>query len=356
MAFVRRFFYSILLMLNAVVGMGYLACAYSPHVSPVSHPYGACLGLAFPIFALLNGLFLLLWLVAKWKYAAVPLAIFLMGWGGLRDYAPVNFHKSPRGADTIKVLTYNIEGFGKRNADDARAILSYLQESGADVVCLQEFCPQGKMSRKETDKFSSVFPYHKIVYTPEWDGLACYSRYPILSASLIDCASRFNGSALFQLEVGRDTLTLINCHLESNRLTSQDKGVYREILTSPREEVVKEGGRHLLRKLAQAVSVRAVQADSVAAVVARNQGRALVVCGDFNDSPVSYALRTIGRGLTDAYVAAGFGPGFSYNRNKFFFRIDHLLVSDHFKVLKCEVDRSIKASDHYPLWCVLERQ
>ena len=64
-------------------------------------------------------------------------------------------------------------------------------------------------------------------------------------------------------------------------------------------------------------------------------GKYLLVCGDFNDSPISYAHHTIGKGLTDAYREAGWGPGFSYNRNFLYFRIDHLFVNKGFKVLKC---------------------
>ncbi len=111
----------------------------------------------------------------------------------------------------------------------------------------------------------------------------------------------------------------------------------------------------MIRKLADAVCVRAVQADSVANVIHRNRTDYMIVCGDFNDSPVSYTHRVVGKGLVDAYAEAGFGPGFSYNQSMLYFRIDHLLVSEKFRVLKCDVDRSIQASDHYPVWCVLEK-
>lgn len=116
---------------------------------------------------------------------------------------------------------------------------------------------------------------------------------------------------------------------------------------------MKNEGKHLLRKLAEAVAIRAPQADSVAQAIRRNSSRYVLVCGDFNDSPVSYAHRVIGEGLNDAFVEAGAGPGFTYNQNHLYFRIDHIFASPAFRVLECKVDRSIRASDHYPVWCIV---
>lgn len=351
--FVFRILYTFLLFLNIIIGLGFLSCAYSVYISPVTHPYLACLGLFFPFFIVLNTLFLVLWLIVKWRYSLIPVAFFLFGWGSLRTYIPMNWEKKQKEEKTIKVLTYNVEGFTSEKAED---ILSYIQKSEADIVCLQEAIAQGRLSTKKINKtLSHYYPYSKKMKTKGGDGLACFSHYPILSASPVKYASQFNGSVLYRLKVDRDTLVLINNHLESNKITAYDKGVYKEMITSPHKETVKTGGKYLISKLAEAVSVRAVQADSVANAIRQNRTDYMIVCGDFNDSPISYTHRIIGKGLTDAYVEAGFGPGFSYNQNLLYFRIDHLLVSKKFRVLKCDVDRSIQASDHYPVWCVLEK-
>ena len=50
----------------------------------------------------------------------------------------------------------------------------------------------------------------------------------------------------------KDTITLINNHLESNKLTKADKDIYEGILKSPEKEKVKNGARLLIRKLAEA--------------------------------------------------------------------------------------------------------
>lgn len=78
-----------------------------------------------------------------------------------------------------------------------------------------------------------------------------------------------------------------------------------------------------------------------------------MVCGDFNDTPISYAHRTIQGPLKDAYAASGRGVGVTYNENFFWFRIDNILHSANMKPINCTVDK-VRYSDHYPLWCYLQ--
>ena len=79
----------------------------------------------------------------------------------------------------------------------------------------------------------------------------------------------------------------------------------------------------------------------------------VLVCGDFNDTPISYAHRTIQGPLKDAYAASGCGVGVTYNENFFWFRIDNILHSANMKAINCTVDM-VRYSDHYPLWCYLQ--
>ena len=80
------------------------------------------------------------------------------------------------------------------------------------------------------------------------------------------------------------------------------------------------------------------------------------VCGDFNDSPISYTCHRLKGQLDDAYISSGNGPGISYNRHGMYYRIDHILHSSTFKAYDCTVDCSIKMSDHYPIFCFLEKR
>jgi len=91
-------------------------------------------------------------------------------------------------------------------------------------------------------------------------------------------------------------------------------------------------------------------------LVAGFRGGGVIVCGDFNDSPLSYAHRVIGKELDDAFVQSGNGFGISYNQNHFYFRIDHILLSKNLESYQCTVDKTIKSSDHYPIWCFVAKK
>lgn len=359
MKFIRNLIVWIGGVFNGLFVLLLVATAYSPYISPTLHPLRSCLGLAFPIFLLINICFLLFWLVIRqYKAALLPLAGFLLCWGAIRTYVPCNFHTDHLPEGSLKILSYNVMGFNLGKKVDGKSdILAYLQHSGADILCLQEFAAYSSpyLTKTEIDKALSDYPYQRIDKVGNsaisTNNIACYSKYPILSARKLDYASDGNGSVVYELKVGKDTLTLINNHLESNKLTAEDKQMYTGMLADPKKGKVKSGARLLWGKLAEASAIRAPQADAVAEAIRTSAHSKIIVCGDFNDTPISYARRVIGQDMSDAFTQSGKGLGISYNQNRFYFRIDHILVSKNLRTYNCTVDRSIKDSDHYPIWC-----
>lgn len=353
----------LLLACNACLTGLLLFSAYSPHIQPVEHPIRSCTGLVFPVFWIFNLCFLVFWLVVqRYKSALLPLAGILFSFPQGRSYFPINFRTSELPEATCKVLSYNVMGFAHDVKKDGKnPILTYLKQSEADILCLQEYrtaTSSRLLTQKDIERELSDYPYHRISFAGKGrnNRVACYSKFPILSARTIDYPSEHNGSVLYEVKWGNDTITLINNHLESNKLTKMDKDLYEDMLTDPEKEKVKSGVRLLVRKLAEASALRAPQADAVAREIAASPHRYIIVCGDFNDTPVSYAHCTIARGLDDAFTESGFGLGVSYNQNKFYFRIDNILVSKNLKAYNCTVDRSIKDSDHYPIWCFVSKR
>lgn len=353
----------LLLAVNAFFTGLLLLAAYSPHIQPVAHPVESCLGLTFPIFLFIDVCFLVFWLIIqRYKSALLPLAGLLLCHSQIGTYFPVNSRTSSIPESSFKLLSYNVMGFdGSVKKDGKNPILTYLKESGADILCLQEYLTMESprhLSQKDVERELKAYPYHRLHTVGKAKGqinkLACYSKYPILSARTLDSVSDYNGSVLYEIKIGEDTVTLINNHLESNKLTQADKDVYKDMLKDPEKEKVKSGTRLLLRKLAEASAIRAPQADAIAKEIARSPHRSVIVCGDFNDTPISYTHRVIAQELDDAFTESGRGLGVSYNQNKFYFRIDHILISKNLKAYNCAVDRSIKDSDHYPIGCYVE--
>lgn len=90
-------------------------------------------------------------------------------------------------------------------------------------------------------------------------------------------------------------------------------------------------------------------------VVRAMQRLPLVVCGDFNSSPLSTVYRKLGRDLRD--VQCGSPRRATWPAAFPFWRIDHMFVSPDIKVRSCQVTTqglSRRASDHLPLLAELE--
>ena len=68
-----------------------LAAGYSDRVSPVSYPLFSNLGMVFPVFLLVNLVFIFFWLTFKWRKGLsagfpsdIPLYAYALGAGGSR--------------------------------------------------------------------------------------------------------------------------------------------------------------------------------------------------------------------------------------------------------------------------------
>lgn len=334
-----------------------LLCAYSPYINPTVHPILSCAGLAFPVFLTINLAFLAFWLFIYRRYMLVSFIGLLLCIGQIRTYMPFHFRTDDIPEHAFKLLSYNVMGTNfYANNEDANTLTQFIEELNPDIICMQEFAENGKVSR--INGVLKAYPYkifHRVGKSKS-NGVACFSRFPILSSKSIEYESTSNGSVMYKLEIEGDTILLINNHLESNKLTANDKKIYREMIKSPEAGKVKSGPKLLIRKLAEASAIRAGQADTIAEIIKSSKLHYIIACGDFNDSPISYAHRIIAQDLNDAFTQSGQGFGISYNQNKFYFRIDNILISKNLQSYNCTVDNKIDVSDHYPIWCYISKK
>ena len=336
-----------------IVAMNF--CAHTSCLPPQDYPEWSYWGLMFPVFLVVNVLFVLFWLIFKWKLVLLPLVGMAFCASSVRAYFPVNFPSAPP-SGCIKVLSYNVMAFGSDKSApwDENPIMRYLLGSGADIICLQE--ARKTLVDDALDSISSIYPYSH--YQLENDNyVAFFSRFPIVSVTKIEYPTTTNHSYAYELQVEEDTLLVINNHLESYKLTPEDADDYKSILQNykhPEENDSETKYLSLTEKIANHDSIRGLQADSVAAFVERNQGRHIVLCGDLNATPISYTHYCLTKHLDDAYTRCGNGPGISYNKNRMYFRIDHILESPNIKAYGTKVDNSIKDSDHYPISCFVK--
>ena len=334
--------------------------AYSDHIDPEQQPFLGCAGMVFPFFLLANLLILVGWLIINWRRAWIPLAAYLLAIPAIRVYFPINFHHEPP-AGSLKVISYNVDCYNevKESPNSQVLIYNYLKQQNADIVCLQEDIVAVVDS---LHSISLLYPYNDTVQlgtvsSAVINAVGIHSRYPILRKEKILIPSQGNGAALFFLQIGNDTVCVVNFHLETTHLSNVDRKRYNDMISGDMDhEEAQAETRMIIGKLSSAMGKRARQADMLHEYIERNSRYPLIVCGDMNDTPISYVRRTIAQGLTDCFVESGSGLGFSYRKKGFRFRIDNIFCSSHYKPYNCHIDDTVEASDHFPVICWLHRQ
>ncbi|GAB6013300.1 endonuclease/exonuclease/phosphatase family protein [Viscerimonas tarda] len=353
---------------NLVAILLLLLAAKSPDTAPSSLIYISYLGLGFPVLLALNIAYLLLWIVFwRWKYIVVQVVALAFCWNAILTYLPIHEKTALIPADCIKVMSYNVRGFDWLEGDTARKnpILEYMATSNADIICLQEFAVEEKKRRKkiisldEFDDIMSDYPYRTVIRLGDTDnstiyGLACYSKFPIHKVARIPIESAFNGSAMYEIRIGKKRITIVNNHLESNRITAEDKQLFKELVLRKNGEMIDDMARTVQLRMEPAFLAREAQANIIAAHIKkqRENTHAMIVCGDFNDTPLSYAYQTIKGNFTDSFKTTGKGLGITYHENGILLRIDYIIHTQNIQSYNCEVGH-VKYSDHYPIWSYL---
>jgi len=352
---IKRLTQHIIIGANTATIIIMLLIGFSDRINPETSPMMSNIGLLFPVLLVINFAFLLFWLVFTPKCAVFPVAGYILCFLPVRTYCPLNIVR-PAPEDALKVLSFNVESFSVDATDDGAAgnppAMDYILNSGADIVCLQEANISPLLEKVLGDTYGHMDSVRNVAGGSE---LVLLSKFPIVGKERIRYVSKGNISAAFFVMIGKDTVTVINNHFETSGLSLDDRDGFRNIIrgATPKDTMRTESKR-LIVKLGESAKKRAPQANAVAAFVDSRKGKRVILCGDFNDSPISYTHRTLAKRLTDCYVATGNGPGWSYNNNSMKVRIDNIMCSDDWIPYGCAVDSKIKASDHYPIYCWLK--
>jgi len=319
-------------------------------------------GLFYPVLLFANLIFVIFWLFTKKRYAIISLSVILLGFGNLMD----NFNFALSGdtnsdGETIKVLTYNVQQF--RASDKftkliiQNDILNFVRDQEADIICMQEFQSHNKNIYKPLkqlrDTLNTGTYYFESYYNPRFNylsGLVIFSKLKAVNKGKL----KFDGSRTFgiftDLVKGKDTIRVYNIHLASISLNTSDI----EFVVNPEiedEEEFKNKSLEIYQKLEQAFVLRQKQIAYLTDEM-KESPHALIVMGDFNDTPSSYVYSCISEILNDSFTNKGFGLGITYAGRLPFLRIDYIFSSDGFEVMEFE-KYNILRSDHYPVSAVL---
>lgn len=351
-----------------IFAMGGLLLSYlSPYVHPKTVWVLPFFGLLYPVFLLINALLFLLFVLFRSKWSLVILFIILLG-GKLhfRQFAFGKAEKVEKTEEEFTVLSYNVRLFDLYNWSvdssniNRRKIFAFLNEKQPDIACFQEFYHQDKSTtfptRDSLTEFLQTVDYHERYSHKSRGrrnfGIAILSKFPMISKGEVplqlDKGDANDNYCIFADIVRKgDTIRVYNVHLQSIKIRSDE---FTSIDANGKVVIDKsQAVESVVSKLRKAYPMRADQAKLVLDHAAESP-YPVIICGDFNDTPLSYTYHSFQKQYTDAFRELSSGIGATYAGRIPAGRIDYIFYSDKLKGLEYNRQDEI-LSDHRAIWC-----
>ncbi len=347
-----------------------VGCQVAALLSPLDKPLLAFLPFT-TAFAVTTNLVSFIFLLFRRRRlrAMLPLIALIAAFPAVRAVFGNPFHWSAQSLAArpqIKVLLWNVHGLGIYDLPEdpavPRKMLQFIKEQDPDVACLVEFHTKYEdITKPHSTRFLTEGGFRDFRFV--WDntlgaqyyvGLALFSKLPVSAVEERWIARNIN---LLQTDVSLDSTTkirIVTLHLESFNLRDKEKAT----LDSARQNIpgVKNSYRMARKFMARAVGPfqrRAREADSVRSILAESP-YPLLICGDLNDLPGSYAYNTVRGERSDAFVDYGKPFGRTYNRLSPTLRIDNIFYDpDFFQCVDFKTFRTA-LSDHNPVVATFE--
>ncbi len=363
----KRGYSKIFLFINFLAAMSVGLSYLSIYISPEKAWLLAFFGLAYPYILIVNIFFIIIWIFARKLWFLLSVIFVLLGANHFNDFFQVNlFAKQSKLKAPFKMMSYNVRLFdlynwGKNwtyNKKNRNLIYQFLQKEQPDIICFQEYFTDtlGKFNLSDSVarymKAKHYYEYYNVTNRDHRFGLATFSSFPIVGQGAIRFSKSKNSSIYVDLKIESDTVRVFNIHMESIHFQKDDYNFVDSILNPEKEQISRS--KKIYRKLRNAFTKRSHQADMLAESIAKSP-YPVFACGDFNDSPISYAYHKVRGSLNDAFEETGSGMGNTYRGELASFRIDFILHSNSIKIADYNTVK-VDYSDHYPISCMFELQ
>jgi len=315
--------------------------------------------MAFPAFFIINILLAVFWIFFRKWYFIISLVCVIIGWGSFRKYSQIRPGKIIENIpeESFKLLTYNVRLFNyyqwNEDTETRQKIIDYILAEKPDIICFQEFIdlPGTQADIDNLRKTLSSLSYTHIHYTNTIPGklnfgMATFSRYPIYNKGAVSFKGTLNGSIYSDIIYDKDTIRIYNCHLQSVQLKKDYSNLLDSLLFNYTNQQLADL-KDISTQMRNAFILRAEQVDILAAHIS-NSPYPVILCGDFNDTPVSYSYNKLSKGMQDSFVESGSGAGQTYRGFFPYMRIDYILYNKAFKSYNYKINK-VDWSDHFPV-------
>lgn len=314
-------------------------------------------GLAYIPLLFINIFFTVFWVVVRLRHAVFPFITILLSWNSF--FNTFAFHLSSNTEKHIgdfRVMSYNVRNFDlynwSANENTRSNMFKQIKKISPDVVCFQEFMSRDEgnyMNVKELTElgykyyhFEKTLTLHR---TEHW-GIATFSKFPIVNRQRVEYKNETRNACIYSdIKVKGKIIRVYNAHLQSVFFGRNDYKFIDSLEQKKFSSISR--AKNIMRKMKQAYEYRGKQAEDIAESISHSP-YPVIVCADCNDTPSSYAYRTIRRNMQDVFTKKSWGVNHTYNRFLPILRIDYIF-SDNTLIVKNYFSSYKKYSDHYPV-------
>lgn len=351
-------------MMNVVAVIPLLLAYLATVVDPQTAPFLQLFGIGYGFSLLVNFFFIVFWLIFKKRFALISAVAILIGINHMSRYIQI----LPPMTDTepdeyVQVISQNVKLFGwynwRHNIRDRDEMIGNLKEMKGDIYCFQEYFhhgTEGVFNTKDLLRDSLGTPSVHIEYTTDIQGdqhfgIATFTKYPIVSKGRIHFGGERGNLCIYtDMKIGDDTVRVYNAHVASIRFSDADYRLMEDLQKQKgRGEFRMDGGRNIVKRMVRAYKKRAGQTREIQRHIASSP-YPVILCGDLNDSPVSYSYTKVSQGLIDAFRVDGWGIGSTYVGIFPSFRIDYIFYDPAFGSFDYTTYPE-KVSDHRAIGC-----
>ena len=338
----------IIFRIIAIVAAASLCISYiSVYISPVVTTIPLFFGLYFIPLVILNVLLLIISLIFRSNAGWITF-IFLLPALLFTDMF-VRWEDGNQGeaGNSLKICTYNVGVFSLSRKDNREETINnirrFIADNSPDIVCFQEY-----HTRESENLFRnfSQYPYtHHHLFrkgSSSYIGNVILSKFPIVDAGKLLFDDSGNLCIYADIDYLGNIIRVYNVHLESNAIS------FTTLIKS-----IREGGDlseqiySVHDKVALTFKKRALQVDEVVRHFESSPHKA-IICGDFNDTPMSYTYHSLVRNKKDSFKESGKGFSATYSIFWPLLRIDYILYPESFWSMSHSTPR-VDYSDHYPV-------
>jgi endonuclease/exonuclease/phosphatase family metal-dependent hydrolase len=363
--FFRRLTKRFFIALNIITAILFLLGSYGYLFNPTWFwPIGFLTLTAFYIFLILVA-FIFFWLFIKPYRILISVIAIALAYPSINNIFPFRFSSSftkTKPANALRVMTWNVAQFNvmedKNHPEVKKQMLGLINDNQPDIACFQEMVAEDSTVKDHghVDEFLEKLQFKNYFYSYNskedfWGyahfGLIIFSKYPIINKKTISFYPNDYNSIFQYVDIvkGEDTIRVFNIHLQSLRF-SRENLKYIDKPSVEDENAIKES-KNIISKFRTGFLKRQKQADRIRAEIEISP-YPVIVTGDFNDVPNSYAYHTIGRGMKNAFVEKGGGLGRTFSGISPVLRIDNIFADKRIDVLQFQLLKK-KLSDHFPI-------